>query len=141
MASCVATCKEWDVFLGETEHARRGEPINTMALSLATGHVEECAACMARWNDFINTIAPQPVPASKPGCTAASMMRLAVKATGFSPEMVSLKTPLGPLQAANFLILLIKYHGRRHLEARYCFPGQMTVGSLIKFWEGSPQRL
>jgi hypothetical protein len=132
----------WSTYLAEGPLAQQGKSYDKGALALACGHLTDCAACVIKWNEFLESNKPSPAPTSAPALKPtidASLVYLVVKATGLHPDNVTHRTVLGPLHMATLLVLLTKRNrfGRR-MGSKNLYPDGMTVGRLVTLWEESP---
>ena len=125
----------WNSFVTAMNQIKNGEVYDEAALITATGHVEDCPSCMAKWSSFMETIKPRPVIKRD---LKDFLSPLVVKATGLPAGKISMDTPLGQLQIASLLIVLSAMDRNRRIPTFY--PDEMTLGKLVTLWEAAEQK-
>jgi hypothetical protein len=131
---CMTVCEiAWKDFTEATQHIQHSEGYDEDALVAATCHLEDCPACLEKWEAFRETINP---PRAAERNLRDYLFPLVVKATGLPRSEVSLDTILGPLQIASLLIVLSATNRQRRVP-RYFYPHKITLRKLVSLWEAS----
>lgn len=121
--------KAWDIFLAQMPLIERGELPNDDAYAEATGHMDNCAACLEGWKRYKETAKPSPAPAPAPTPKPAvvdPILSHVLESAGLSLN-ASPDTLLDSLALARVFISWAKRHRNRRLRLRSCFPDRMTA--------------